>query len=45
MKAGRIVWAGRTVYAKVLRWEGTWRVQGMKNMACIAGMLCMREEG
>lgn len=34
-----MVWAERTVYAEVLRWEGAWRAQGIKNTASKAGIL------
>lgn len=40
MKVGRMIWTGRTVYAKGLRWEGTWSVQGIKNMASMFAVLC-----
>ena len=45
MKVERMIWRGRIVYAKDLRWEGTWRVQGIKNKASMVLVLCAREEG
>lgn len=38
MKGEIMVQAGKIINAKVLKWEGTWRVQGNENMASTVGV-------